>query len=248
MSRPRILIVDDEADIRSSLKMILEYEEMEPIRGLRRVWRRSPSAAEQAPDAVLLDIKMQGMDGLEVLAKLRANHPELPVVMVSGHGTIATAVEATRLGAFDFMEKPLERDRVLLVLRNALERKRLQDQKSASTGSTLKNATSMVGASKALEAIHQGGRARRADPGFRADHGRIRDRQGNWSPGRFTATARAPARSVRQGQLRGDPRRVDRVRVVRPRQGLVHRRDARTRSASSSVPTAERSSSTRSAI
>ena len=153
MSRPRILIVDDEADIRSSLKMILEYEEMESIEaadGPEALTR----AAEGAPDAVLLDIKMQGMDGLEVLAKLRANHPELPVVMVSGHGTIATAVEATRLGAFDFMEKPLERDRVLLVLRNALDKKRLQEE-IREYRIDFEERYKMVGGSKALEEIHQ---------------------------------------------------------------------------------------------
>jgi two-component system nitrogen regulation response regulator NtrX len=153
VNRPRILIVDDEADIRSSLKMILEYEEMESIEASDGPAALA-KAAETAPDAVLLDIKMQGMDGLEVLAKLRANHPELPVVMVSGHGTIATAVEATRLGAFDFMEKPLERDRVLLVLRNALERKRLQDQ-VREYRIDFEERYKMVGASKALEAIHQ---------------------------------------------------------------------------------------------
>ena len=90
VNRPRILIVDDEADIRSSLKMILEYEEMDSIEaadGPQALAR----AAQDAPDAVLLDIKMQGMDGLEVLAKLRAIHPEIPIVMVSGHGRIATA-------------------------------------------------------------------------------------------------------------------------------------------------------------
>jgi two-component system nitrogen regulation response regulator NtrX len=153
VSRPRILIVDDEADIRSSLKMILEYEEMESIEaadGPEALTR----AAESAPDAVLLDIKMQGMDGLEVLAKLRANHPGLPIVMVSGHGTIATAVEATRLGAFDFMEKPLERDRVLLVLRNALERKQLQDQ-IREYRVDFEERYKMVGASKALEDVHR---------------------------------------------------------------------------------------------
>jgi len=153
VNRPRILIVDDEADIRSSLKMILEYEEMESIEAADGQ-AALDKAAETAPDAVLLDIKMQGMDGLEVLAKLRANHPELPVVMVSGHGTIATAVEATRLGAFDFMEKPLERDRVLLVLRNALERKRLQDQ-VREYRIDFEERYKMVGASKVLEAIHQ---------------------------------------------------------------------------------------------
>ena len=153
MSRPRILIVDDEADIRSSLKMILEYEEMDSIEaadGPQALAR----AAETSPDAVLLDIKMQGMDGLEVLAKLRAEHPELPIVMVSGHGTIATAVEATRLGAFDFMEKPLERDRVLLVLRNALERKQLQDQ-LREYRVDFEERYKMVGDSKVLLAVHQ---------------------------------------------------------------------------------------------
>ena len=153
MSRPRILIVDDEADIRSSLKMILEYEEMESVEAADGP-EALAKAAETAPDAVLLDIKMQGMDGLEALAKLRAKHPGLPIVMVSGHGTIATAVEATRLGAFDFMEKPLERDRVLLVLRNALEQKRLQDE-IHEYRVDFEERYKMVGASKALEAVHQ---------------------------------------------------------------------------------------------
>jgi len=153
VSRPRILIVDDEADIRASLKMILEYEEMEPIEAADGK-AALKMAADSAPDAVLLDIKMQGMDGLEVLAKLRAEHPALPVVMVSGHGTIATAVEATRLGAFDFMEKPLERDRVLLVLRNALETKRLKDEVRAYR-LDFEERYRMVGTSKALEAIQR---------------------------------------------------------------------------------------------
>jgi two-component system nitrogen regulation response regulator NtrX len=122
--KPLILVADDEADIRSSLRMILEYEGFELAEA-----GSGPEAIKKVealhPDAALLDIKMPGMDGLEALAELRRREPELPVVMISGHGTIQTAVEATRLGAFDFMEKPLERDRVLLVLRNAIERKRL---------------------------------------------------------------------------------------------------------------------------
>jgi two-component system nitrogen regulation response regulator NtrX len=125
--KPLVLVADDEADIRASLKMILEYEGIEMLEAAS-----GPEALEKAvsasPDAVLLDIKMPRMDGLEVLGKLRESIPELPVVIISGHGTIATAVEATRLGAFDFMEKPLERDRVLLVLRNALEQRRLREE------------------------------------------------------------------------------------------------------------------------
>ena len=122
--KPLILVADDEADIRSSLRMILEYEGFELAEA-----SSGPEAIQRVealhPDAALLDIKMPRMDGLEALAELRRREPELPVVMISGHGTIQTAVEATRLGAFDFMEKPLERDRVLLVLRNAIEQRRL---------------------------------------------------------------------------------------------------------------------------
>jgi two-component system nitrogen regulation response regulator NtrX len=122
-----VLVVDDESDIRSALRMILEYEGYEFAEAssgeeaLHRV-------ASDRPDAVILDIKMPRMDGLEVLARVKQAEPGLPVVVISGHGSIATAVEATRLGAFDFMEKPLERDRVLLVLRNALERRRLENE------------------------------------------------------------------------------------------------------------------------
>ena len=153
VSRPRILIVDDEADIRSSLKMILEYEEMETIEAPDG--KKALELIESSPpDAMLLDIKMQGMDGLEVLAELGRRQVGFPIVMISGHGTISTAVEATRLGAFDFMEKPLERDRVLLVLRNALDRKKLEDEvREYRTDAEEKYR--LVGESKALAAIQQ---------------------------------------------------------------------------------------------
>ena len=122
--KPTVLLADDEEDIRASLKMILEYEgylTLEAASGpdaLRRI-------EESRPDAVILDIKMPRMDGLEVLAEIRNRGLDPPVIVVSGHGTIATAVEATRLGAFDFMEKPLDRNRVMVTVRNALERRRM---------------------------------------------------------------------------------------------------------------------------
>ena len=124
---PRVLVVDDEESIRASLRMILEFERYrvdEAANGreaLRRVMTRPPAA-------VLLDIKMPEMDGLATLSALRERGHDMPVVMISGHGDIAAAVEATRLGAYDFLEKPLERDRVLLALRNAVERQRLRDE------------------------------------------------------------------------------------------------------------------------
>ena len=101
--KPLVLVVDDESDIRSSIRMILEYEGYsvsEASTGEEALKRHETDR----PDAVLLDIKMPRMDGLEILARVKQADPALPVVVISGHGTIATAVEATRLGAYDFME------------------------------------------------------------------------------------------------------------------------------------------------
>jgi len=148
-----ILVVDDEEDIRSSLRMVLEYEGYGMIDAAS-----GPEALERlakvAPDAVLLDIKMPRMDGLEVLTEIRRRRPELPVIMISGHGTIATAIEATRLGAFDFMEKPLERDRVLLCLRNALERGRLAEE-NRTLRLEFEERYRMVGESPALARVRE---------------------------------------------------------------------------------------------
>ncbi len=125
--KPRILVVDDEAAIRDSLKMILEYEGYEVLQaatgdeGVKLVER-------EAPDLVFLDIKMPGMDGLEVLQKLRHLVDTTPIVVVSGHGTINTAVEATRLGAFDFIEKPFTTERVMVTVRNAVDTRRLKTE------------------------------------------------------------------------------------------------------------------------
>ncbi len=118
--RASVLVVDDEASIRESLEMVLEYEGyrvLEAENGAQALER----VRAESPDAVLLDIKMPEMDGMEVLRILREEGFDLPVIMITGHGDVSTAVEATRQGAFDFFEKPLQRDRVLLSLRNAVE-------------------------------------------------------------------------------------------------------------------------------
>jgi two-component system nitrogen regulation response regulator NtrX len=110
--KEKILVVDDEADIRKSLRMVLEYEGYECVEA-----SSGPEGLEtlrrEAPDAVLLDIKMPSMDGLEVLATARARDPSTPILMISGHGDIPTAVEAIHKGAYDFLEKPLASERVL---------------------------------------------------------------------------------------------------------------------------------------
>jgi two-component system nitrogen regulation response regulator NtrX len=125
--KPRILVVDDEAAIRDSLRMILEYEDYEFLGA-----SSGPDAIAQVqrdrPDLVLLDIKMPGMDGVEVLRKLHALDETLPIVMISGHGTTATAVEAIRAGAVDFLDKPLSSERVIVTLQNVLQQTQLRSE------------------------------------------------------------------------------------------------------------------------
>jgi len=125
--KPRVLVIDDEAAIRDSLKMILEYEDYQFVgassgqEGLEIVQR-------ERPDVVLVDIKMPGMDGMEVLRKLRAIDESLPIIMISGHGTNATVVEAIKSGAFDFFEKPLSSERVIVTLHNVLKQSELSTE------------------------------------------------------------------------------------------------------------------------
>jgi len=123
-----ILIIDDEAPIREALAGILADEGYRPL--------SAPSAeagleiiAGRPVDLVLLDIWMQGIDGLEALKLIRQQH-QLPVIMISGHGTIETAVQATRLGAFDFIEKPLSYDKIILAIGNGLRVARLEQENS----------------------------------------------------------------------------------------------------------------------
>jgi len=114
------MIVDDEKGIREALKQVLEYEEIE-VQACASGHEAIRVYPEFKPHLVFLDVKMEGMDGLESLKRIRQLDAQAQVVMISGHGTIQTAVEATQLGAYDFLEKPLDTDRILLTLRNALQ-------------------------------------------------------------------------------------------------------------------------------
>jgi two-component system nitrogen regulation response regulator NtrX len=147
----KVLVVDDEEAIRKSLRMVLEYEGFECV--------EAPAGAEglevlrrESPDAVLLDIKMPGMDGLETLQALRAKDPHTPVLMISGHGDIPTAVEAIHKGAYDFLEKPLESERVLTALRNAIERKSLREE-NVRLRHQVEERFRLVGRSPALQTV-----------------------------------------------------------------------------------------------
>ncbi len=119
-----ILVIDDEKSIRSTLKDILEYENHQVD-----LAENGASALElfgqNKYDVVLCDIKMPEMDGIEVLANITEGNPETPVIMISGHGNIDTAVDAIKKGAYDFIEKPLDLNRLLVTIKNALERKDL---------------------------------------------------------------------------------------------------------------------------
>ncbi len=151
MPKSRILIIDDEAAIRDSLRMTLEYEGYEFV-GAATGQEGLALAEREAPDLVLLDVKMPGMDGIEVLERLRSMNETLPVVVISGHGTISTAVEATKKGAFDFIEKPFASERVLVSLRNALDQRRLRDE-NKSLKKAVEVRHQMIGESTALKTV-----------------------------------------------------------------------------------------------
>ena len=158
--KSRILVIDDEAAIRDSLRMILEYEGYEFV-GAATGEEGIGVVQREAVNLVFLDIKMPGMDGLEVLGRLKKVAESLPVVMISGHATVATAVEATKLGAFDFIEKPLTTERVLLTIRNALGFTRLRDE-NRSLQRVIEVRTEMIGASPILNQVVES--VRRAAP------------------------------------------------------------------------------------
>ncbi|HEX9286652.1 MAG TPA: response regulator, partial [Thermoanaerobaculia bacterium] len=124
MMARRVLVVDDDPGIRDALRMILEYEGYQVATAAEGKTALATLEADRI-DAVLLDIKMPGMDGLEILDRIVEREGAPPVLMISGHGDIATAVEATRRGAADFLEKPPERERILISLQNALARNSL---------------------------------------------------------------------------------------------------------------------------
>ncbi len=121
---PSILIIDDEKSIRRSLSEILSYEKY-TIEMTENAIEALKLLEANEYDAILCDIKMPEMDGIEALPKMLELRPDTPVIMLSGHGNIDTAVEAIKLGAFDFIEKPVDLNRLLITLKNALDKTNL---------------------------------------------------------------------------------------------------------------------------
>jgi two-component system, NtrC family, nitrogen regulation response regulator NtrX len=148
-----IMIVDDERPIQDALRGVLEDE------GYRVTTVGSGADAlsavgDDAPDLVFLDIWMPGIDGLETLAELKRLRPDVPVVMISGHGTIETAVKATRLGAYDFIEKPLSLEKTLLTITRALEHGRLE-RENAQLRAALSGHAELIGESAGLRRLRE---------------------------------------------------------------------------------------------
>ena len=150
---PKILIIDDEAPIRASLKEILEYENhqvMEAEDGAEGL----KLATKFAFDVVFCDIKMPKMDGLEVLDALVEKGIDGRVIMISGHGTVETAVQAIKVGAFDFIQKPLDLNRILLTVRHALDQGQLEQETERLTRKIqTERSTAIVGDSPAIREI-----------------------------------------------------------------------------------------------
>jgi two-component system nitrogen regulation response regulator NtrX len=150
MSR-RVLVVDDEQGIRAALGQLLEFEGYEVKTAANAVdgitefdrWR---------PQLVFLDVKMGGVDGIEALKRMKAVDPGATIVMISGHATIQTAVEATQLGAYDILEKPLDTDRILVTLRNALQHLELNEENTR-LKQTIESRYEIVGRSYAIRAL-----------------------------------------------------------------------------------------------
>ncbi|MDO8500738.1 MAG: sigma-54 dependent transcriptional regulator [Gemmatimonadaceae bacterium] len=125
----RILVVDDERGIRAALGQLLEYEGYE-VRAVSSAAEGIAEYQKWKPNLVFMDVKMAGMDGMEALKKIREIDPIATVVMISGHATIRTAVEATQLGAYEILEKPLDTDRILVMLRNVFDHLNLREENS----------------------------------------------------------------------------------------------------------------------
>jgi two-component system, NtrC family, nitrogen regulation response regulator NtrX len=147
----KILVIDDQKGIRNTLKDVLEYESHEVSLAENGVQGLELFAADKH-EVVLCDIKMPEMDGTEVLDRIIKSNPDTPVIMISGHGNIETAVEAIKRGAYDFIEKPLDLNRLLVTIRNAVEKKDLVTE-TKTLKKQVQKSYDMVGESPAIRKV-----------------------------------------------------------------------------------------------
>jgi two-component system nitrogen regulation response regulator NtrX len=148
---PTVLIVDDEPSILQSLSGLLTDEGFEVLTALNG-YEALKIISSDAPDLVLLDIWMPGIDGIETLKEIKKNNPYIQVVIITGHGTIETAVEAIKLGAFGFIEKPLSIDKIIVSINNALNFRRLEEENRYLRKKTIEK-NSITGNSPPIQAL-----------------------------------------------------------------------------------------------
>ena len=151
-AKASILVVDDEAAIRESLRMVLEFEGYR-VEEARNGLEALQKVRERPPHAILLDLRMPEMDGAETFRSLRERGYDMPVLVVSGHADVATAVEMTRRGAFDFFEKPFQSDRLLISVRNAVEARRILEENDGAAGGS--NSSLLIGASPTMKRLRE---------------------------------------------------------------------------------------------
>ncbi|MDE3197807.1 MAG: sigma-54-dependent Fis family transcriptional regulator, partial [Acidobacteriota bacterium] len=162
MPNRRILVVDDEENIGRSLRMILEREGYQ-VNALKSAAELRAFPERARIDLFLLDVRLPDASGIDLLRELQSADTPAPVIMISGHATISDAVEATRAGAFDFLEKPLGRDRVMVAVKNALEQGSLK-QENKRLKEAIGPGAKMIGSSPAFErAVTQASMAARSD-------------------------------------------------------------------------------------
>lgn len=150
---PAVLIVDDETKIIESLEGLLSDDGFEVIHAYNG-YEALKKVETEAPDIVLLDIWMPGLDGLETLKEIKKNNPTLPVIIITGHGSIESAVDATKSGAFDFLEKPLSIDRVMVTINNALNFRRLEEENKYLRKKSIEK-NSITGSSPAVHKLYR---------------------------------------------------------------------------------------------
>ena len=220
----RILIVDDESGIRESLGALLRDEgyEIETLSSGEECLAR---LKRDEFDLVLLDVWLPKMDGLETLERLQSQDDAPIVVMISGHGNIEAAVRATKLGAFDFIEKPLSLEKVVLVVRNALDYVRLEDE-NRRLRAELEERHQILGGSVPMKALRQ--QIALTAP----TTGRVLIYGESGTGKELVARAlheqqHAQRDAVCGSELRGDSRGADRIGNVRPPQRQLHRRERR---------------------
>src|SRR3954454_14457752 len=162
MPAKRILVVDDEENIGRSLRMILEREGYQ-VNSVHSAAEMRAFPDRTRIDLFLLDVRLPDASGIDLLRELQVNEITAPIIMISGHATIADAVEATRAGAFDFLEKPLGRDRVMLAVKNALEWAALQ-RENQRYRELVGDAPRMIGSAPLFEqALMQASRVAKSD-------------------------------------------------------------------------------------